>query len=435
MKSALRFFPFVQFALLAIASTAIAQTDLRISGANAGFPVAVPRLCDAGESGESAQTIADGIGKNLAFTGIFNVISPGSYVETPGSCISVEQVAYGDWSVIGAEGLVRGEIRSIGDGKYEVKMFLLDVLKKQPVMGKRYEFEGVSTQKVIDKFSNEIMRYFTGQPGVFGSRLAYVSRVGRFKELFTINLDGSGERQLTRDKALVMSPAWSPSADTILFTSYRARTPDLYFISAEGGNPTRVTQRDGVEIGAKYSPDGRSILLGSSNEGSTNLIQVDLRGKLLRQITRGGGISVSPSWSPDGSKIAFCSNRAGGPQIYVMDSAGGGAGKRISFANSNYCTSPAWSPLGDKIAFVCRSAGHQIFVSGPGGENLTQITHSGNNEDPNWAPDGRSLAYTTDAGRGGAKNIAVFSFLSGGSQQVTDARSENSQPAWSPIAD
>ena len=113
--------------------------------------------------------------------------------------------------------------------------------------------------------------------------------------------------------------------------------------------------------------------------------------------------------------------------------AGQASAKRLSYASSNYCTSPSWSPLGDKIAFVCRSGGNQIFTVTPQGEQLTQITFHGNNEDPSWAPDGRSIVYTTDQGRGGAKNIAVFSFISGSSRQITNVMSENSQPAWSPI--
>ncbi len=423
---------------LFFASTTLAQTDLRVSGAEVGFPVAVPALCFAEKaSGEEdpEKQLAELIAKNLDFSGLFKVINPASFVETSSRCLGPEETAYSDWSVIGAEGLIRGEIKRTGftGGNYEAKLYLLDVSQQKAVFGKRYEFESRDIKRVANRFTNEVIRFFTGQPGMFGSKIAYISKIGRFKELFLMDFDGSNQRQLTYDKGLVVSPSWSPTADKIIYTSYATRTPELYYISPEGGSASQLTSRDGLELGAEFSPDGRSILASASLAGLTNIVQMDLRGKVTRQLTKSGAIDVSPSWSPDGKNVAFCSNRSGGPQIYTMSLDDISRPKRISFTNSKYCTSPSWSPRGDKIAFVCRSAGNQIFVSDPSGQQLVQITFRGNNEDPNWSPDGRYLVFSSDLGRGGARNVVVFSILSGTSRQITFAKSENSQPAWSPI--
>lgn len=414
------------------AGSVSAQTDIHITKPNAGFPVAVPQLCDAGSGGEAAMKISETISRDLQITGLFKVINPSAFVEAPGKCGDVERVQYSDWSVIGAEGLVKGEIRGGGAG-LEVKLYLHDVQQQRAVVGKRYEASQQDYQRVAHKFANEIVRFFTGEPGVFGTRIAYVSRVGRFKELFIMDLDGTNVRQLTRDNGLAMSPSWSPSGDRIVYTSYRSRKPELYTMSPDGGGARQITERQGLEIGAKFTPDGARLMTSAAIAGVSKIAVLDMSGRLIQKLTSGDAIDVSPSISPDGSRVAFCSNRGGGPQIYVMSSQGEPA-SRISFTNSNYCTSPAWSPKGDKIAFICRAGGNQLFIASPTGSQVTQLTFAGDNEDPSWSPDGRFLAMSSNGG-GGARNITILSLLGGAPTKISFSRSEDSQPAWSPRVD
>lgn len=417
-------------AALSLPEPAAAQTEINITNPTRQYPVAVPRLCDAGGAAEIAAKIPEVVTKDLRLSGLFQILNPNSFVETPGKCVDPDKVQYSDWSIIGAEGLVRGEIRVVGS-IVEAKMFLHDVAQQKAVLGKRYEASPQDFSRIAHRFANEILKYFTGEAGVFGTRLAYVSRVGRFKELFIMDIDGSNIRELTRDKGLVLSPSWAPSGDRILYTSYRSRKPELYYISPEGGSARQITERQGLEIGAKFVPDGSKLITAASVQGVSKIVHLDLAGRLLNKLTQGSAIDVSPTYAPDGSRVAFCSNRGGGPQIYVMSSAGEPA-RRISFTNSNYCTSPAWSPKGDKIAFVCRSGGNQIFVATPDGGQVTQLTFGGDNEDPSWAPDGRFIAFSST--QGGPKNIAILSLInpSAAPTRVSFAKSEDSMPAWSP---
>ena len=53
--------------------------------------------------------------------------------------------------------------------------------------------------------------------------LAFVARDGRNKELCVMGLDGADAIQLTHDKSIALSPAWSPEGSLLLFTSYRCR--------------------------------------------------------------------------------------------------------------------------------------------------------------------------------------------------------------------
>jgi TolB protein len=408
-----------------------AQTDIRISGAQAGFPVAIPQMCNGSNAVEAAKKIPETISKDLQISGLFKVLNPASYVETPGKCGGPESFAYSDWTVIGAEGVVKGNI-TVQNGQLQAELYLYDVLQQKAVIGKKYSALESESQKVAHKFANEILFYFTGERGVFGTQIAYVSAVGRFKELFVMDIDGSNQKQITSDRGLIFSPSWSPKGDQIVYTSYASKSPELYLAVPESGRITRITKRPGLEVGAEFTKDGSRLLSSASFDGVSKIVMFDLRGQILSTLAQSGSIDVSPSFSPDGSQIAFCSNRGGGPQVYTMD-AGGGSVKRISFADSNYCTSPAWSPKGDKIAYVCRMGGFQIFMSDPNGGAAIQLTFNGDNEDPSWSPDGRFLAFSSTSLGGGSKSIGILSLLGGRPTRITESKGDSSQPAWSPI--
>jgi TolB protein len=285
---------------------------------------------------------------------------------------------------------------------------------------------------IAHRFANEVMKYYTGEYGPFGSQIAFSSRVGRFKELFVMDMDGSNIRQLTNERGLAISSAWDPSGSKLVYTSYRNRTPDLFIADVATKSSKQLTRTTELEIGAHFlSP---SQLLVSRTEGSdSDILLINSDGSLARRLTPPNrAIDVSPVPSPDGSDVLFCSNRGGGPQIYRMG-IGGGNAKRVSFVTSNYCTSPAWSPKGDKIAFVCRADGNfQLFIADANGQNAVQLTSSGSSEDPEFSPDGRYLTFATTY-FGGAYSIGMMRTDGSSIKQLTTSRGGDFEPAWGPL--
>ncbi len=410
-----------------------AQTDIFIRGSGKLFPIAIPQLClQAGET-TANKDISRLIARDLDLSGYFEVLDPGKYVESVTKCGAPENVAYSDWTIVGAEGLVRGTI-SFDGALLKAQLYLHDVQRQKIVLGKEYEGDPSQFSKMAHKFANEIMKAFTGEYGVFGTQIAFSSKVGRFKELYVMDMDGSNLRQLTNDKALSLSSAWNYAGNMLVFTSYRARQPDLFRIDLASKRVTPVTHTGNLSIGAKFFKDGQRLIVSTTTGNESDIVIMNLDGSIRKKLTPPNGvIDVSPSLSPDEAKVVFCSNRSGGPQIYTMNIDGSDV-KRISFVSSNYCTSPAWSPKGDRIAYVCRAdAGFNLFVSDPDGSNPMQLTSYGDNEDPDWSPDGRYLVYSSTFGKGYITSLAMMRYDGSSIRQLTSSRVGDSDPAWGPV--
>lgn len=159
--------------LYASVGASAAQTDLYVRGAGRLIPIGVPRLClESGDKGPDSDIPAV-ISKDLDLSGYFEIQDPKSYIETPGKCGPPESTTYSDWTVLGTEGLIKGQVSVDARGRVRSQMYLLDVQKQSVVLAKQYEGDLSQVKLMAHKFANEVMRFYTGFPGVFGSEIAF----------------------------------------------------------------------------------------------------------------------------------------------------------------------------------------------------------------------------------------------------------------------
>jgi TolB protein len=277
-------------------------------------------------------------------------------------------------------------------------------------------------------FANDVIEYFSGTRGVFGTQIAFTKKLGAGqKEIYVMDSDGEGQRKITSNGSVNMLPSFASGG--ILYTSFVSKNADLYFYDFGKKSAVKISDRSGLNSGGVASPSGGKIALTLSKDGNSEIYLLDSSGKILARLTDSPGIDTSPTWSPDGSKLAFVSNRGGSPQIYTMNSDGSGVKKLTT--RGKYNQTPDWSPKGDKIAFTGRddSYRYDIFLADVKTGDLSRVTQKqGNNEDPTFSPDGRLIAFAST--RDGGSQIFV-SNLDGSAQKKITKSGTNLSPFWS----
>lgn len=359
------------------------------------FRLALPNAEGEGDLGKQAT---DTLNRDLDISGLFRILDPTSF---PGQLQS-EGLSFSSalWSQVGAQGVAKMKATRAGGGvSTEARLYVLG-RGDTPVISRAYRAADV--RDTVHLFANDVVEYFTGQRGVFGSRIAVALSGSGSHEIASVDMDGSRSTVLTKMNSDCLLPAFSPQGGEVAFTSFLRNNPDLWIVAAGGGRARRVSKQPGMNTGASWSPDGRSIALTMSHEGNSEIYRINpADGTILARLTNSASIDSSPSYSPDGSQIAFVSNRQGSPQIFIMP-AGGGAAKRVTF-QGKYNQTPRWSPRSDKsqIAFTGRDERgvFDIFVLDLKTGKIDRVTQGkGSNLDPTWSPDGRLLAYTSTRG-------------------------------------
>ncbi|MFZ5586036.1 MAG: Tol-Pal system beta propeller repeat protein TolB [Thermodesulfobacteriota bacterium] len=389
------------------------------------IPLAMPEygLLPAGGAAELGGLGRQVLIGDLTYTGLFDILDPKTYLGTGQGEVNPRQ-----WKRIGADLLITGNYESTPT-TLSVEMRLFDVTEGKLLVGRRYDGLPTDMPAIMHRFADEVMEALTGEKSVFSTQIAFTHSVGGIKEIWLMNFDGSGARQLTQRGDICLFPAWSPDGRLLAYSCYVNRRPAVILHALAGGSGQVVINKPGVNLTPTFRPNGQ-LAAATSHTGKTNIFLSDQVGNLGANLTDGWGIDVAPSFSPDGRQMAFCSDRAGQPQIYIRDMDSGTI-RRITYGHK-YAAAPAWSPRGDRIAFQVMTNGvFQVATIRPDGSDQQILTHGyGGGEEPTWSPDGRLIAYASRAT--GRYQIYVMTANGQPIKRLTDLAGENANPAWSP---
>lgn len=133
-----------------------------------------------------------------------------------------------------------------------------------------------------------------------------------------------------------------------------------------------------------------------------------------------GGLSFHPEWSPDGDWVVYVSNEGGSMDLWKKPLAGGKSEQLTTFEGNE--TDPAWSPNGRSIAFRKDGAESGLFIIPAAGGSAYQLTDFG--RAPAWSPDSRQIAFAAYG------NVFVVPATGGEPKLLVEGTSSNPRPVW-----
>jgi Tol biopolymer transport system component len=256
-------------------------------------------------------------------------------------------------------------------------------------------------------------------------------------EIFRMNSDGTGVKQLTFNKGFDFEPVLSPDGTKIAYTS-RGKQPsnpegeeDVYVMNASDGKGKKNLSNNRAEAydgSPHFSPGSKKIayqsygIQSSNPEGDYEVYVVNVLDGLGKKNLTNNGVEVSgadlvedysPDFSPDGKKIAYAStseqssNPEGDAEVYSMNALDGKGKKNLTNNGvevGDYF--PDFSPDGTRIAYTSvgkqdsnLEGDYEIYVmNAADGLDQTNLSNNGDGVfdlTPKFSPGGKRIAYSS----------------------------------------
>jgi len=188
-------------------------------------------------------------------------------------------------------------------------------------------------------------------------------------DIIEANLDGSNPRQLTTQVGYDAECGYSPSGESIVFSSDRDGDPDLYIMRADGTEVRQLTNKPGYDGGPFFSPDGQRVIFRADRLKNDNLqlFVINTDGTGERQLTRHTNVvNWAPFWHPNGRSIVWTTSIHGhnNYEVYLMNIETG-ATRRVTFS-AMFDGMPVFSPNGKWMMWTSkRGPDHtsQVFLA------------------------------------------------------------------------
>ena len=239
--------------------------------------------------------------------------------------------------------------------------------------------------------------------------------------IWSVALDGSGVRQLTRGPGRDQSPRWSPDASQLAFVSDRGGSPRVHLLPANGGEAAPLGSLPGAVSDLRWMPDAKALVVSAAVT-----VDPDWRGE------RPGGrqppkrkVQAEVAW-----KLPYKSDGMGFMlareiHLFRLDVR---TGEHRQLTDGPFdVLAFGVSPNGRHLAYARTREGRfahrtDLWTCDADGTRERQLTREfATVMSPAWSPDGRWIAFSATADEGDAQtNLYVLEFASGRVQRLGD---------------
>ncbi|MGH9931763.1 MAG: protein kinase domain-containing protein [Pyrinomonadaceae bacterium] len=278
----------------------------------------------------------------------------------------------------------------------------------------------------VRRVTNDLNAYGTSSLGLTADSKTLVTvQADKSSQLWVIapGEDVTKAKQITNGKYDGDSLAWSAEG-RILYTAPSGEQSDVWSINADGTANKQLTSDSYREGLGCVSPDGRYAVFSSNRSGNFNIWRMDLGSGEQKQLTEGTEIDSQPTCAPDGQWVVFRSLRQGKSTFWKV-SLSGGSPQQLSDKSSTWAAISPDSKLVALRYFDEQAKANKIAVIPfAGGEPLKTLDVSVGFRDVGlgWTSDSKAISYADARGDGdsSADNIWSVPIDGGAAKQVTN---------------
>ncbi|MBS1795872.1 MAG: PD40 domain-containing protein [Acidobacteria bacterium] len=228
-------------------------------------------------------------------------------------------------------------------------------------------------------------------------KIAYSTVSNGNADIWTMNADGSGQKQLTTDPRADTQPKFTPDGKFIYFLSNRSGLMSVWRMSADGRDPRQLTVDQDV-FALELAPDGAAIYYTARAENIyvQKLWKCAADGTGVRQLTEKA--AFLPKIAPDGRTLAaYYPDAATGELKLTLIAADDGAVlKQLDTPENDGSPVFDWQPDGKNILLATtRSAATTLWLVPVDGRPPVKIKDWPNENlfRLNVSKDGKNLFY------------------------------------------
>lgn len=284
------------------------------------------------------------------------------------------------------------------------------------------------------KMVDAILQKIFNVPGICATKMAFVVQLGKTKEIYTCDFDGSNAVQITNNRDLSLEPSWGVANKLLVYTWYHRSYTDIVGYDFSTRQTHRFAAFPGLNSSASVSPNAKYIAIILSKDKQVGLYIKELQGNRLKKVTNNTAVSYSPTWSPDGRYVCFVSDSyLGRPSLYVYDVISEKTDRLYS--EGSEALTPDWSPImGDRIVYSAKIGGEyllSVYDIKSRQNTIVNTNIGGSWFKPSWAPDGRHVICSRRSGY--KSTLCVVDTWTGKARLLLNSKMDLSSPSWSKL--